>query len=264
MAKFDNLLGGQVAVVTGGGSGIGKGAAIRLAEHGAKVALLDRTVEEADKVKNIIEKAGGEAIVIETDVSEAADVEASMNKVTEKWGRIDVVFANAGINGTWTPIDDLSVEDWNQTLNINLRGTFLTVKYALPQLKKKGGSIIITSSVNGTRTFSNIGASAYSSSKAAQVAFAKMAALELAKDKIRVNVICPGAIETNIDQNTNRTPEAEEAAIPVEFPEGSHPLADGPGNIEQVADLVYFLASDRSSHISGAQIFIDGGDSLLM
>jgi len=143
-------------------------------------------------------------------------------------------------------------------------GTFLTVKYAIPHLKARGGSIIVTSSVNGTRIFSNTGASAYSSSKAGQVAFTKMAALELAKHRIRVNVICPGAITTNIEESTEKR-DIEREREPVEFPEGKIPLTDGkPGTARQVADLVLFLASDASSHITGTEVWIDGAESLLM
>jgi NAD(P)-dependent dehydrogenase (short-subunit alcohol dehydrogenase family) len=133
----------------------------------------------------------------------------------------------------------------------------------VPYLKKQGGSVIITSSINGTRTFSNTGATAYSCTKAAQVAFTKMVALELAEHRIRVNVICPGAIETNIDENTQRR-DLESVQEPVEFPEGEIPLTDGkPGTSEQVAQLVLFLASDASSHITGTEVWIDGGESLL-
>jgi len=263
MAVTD-LVAGKVAIVTGGGSGIGKGAALRLAQQGAKVGLLELKEEDAREVKAEIERAGGEALVVETDVSKPASVEAAVKKVVERFGRIDIVFANAGINGTWTPIEDLSPDDWDTTLGINLRGTFLTVKYAVPHMKENGGSVVITSSVNGTRNFSNIGASAYSTSKAGQVAFAKMAALELARYKIRVNVICPGAIETNIGENTNQTEAARKAQIPVEYPEGTQPLEGKAGTPEQVGDLVLFLVSPLSSHISGAQIFIDGAESLLV
>jgi NAD(P)-dependent dehydrogenase (short-subunit alcohol dehydrogenase family) len=148
-------------------------------------------------------------------------------------------------------------------LDINLKGTFLTVKYGVPYLKKQGGSVIITSSVNGTRIFSNTGATAYSCSKAAQVAFTKMVALELAKHRVRVNVICPGAIKTDISENTEQR-DLEHIREPVEFPEGKIPLTDGkPGTSEQVAQLVLFLASDASSHISGTEIWIDGTESLL-
>jgi len=151
----------------------------------------------------------------------------------------------------------------DRTLEINLRGTFLTVKYALPLLKKQGGSVIITSSVNGTRMFSNTGASAYASSKAAQVAFAKMIALELAPDRIRVNVICPGAIQSKINENTEQR-DLEKVKTPVEFPEGKIPLTRGAEPpADTVAALVVFLASDASAHISGTEIFIDGAQSLL-
>ena len=139
----------------------------------------------------------------------------------------------------------------------------MTVKYAVPYLKRQGGSVIITSSVNGTRVFSNTGATAYSCTKAAQVAFAKMVALELAKHRIRVNVICPGAIETDISENTEQR-NLEQIREPVDFPEGKIPLTDGKsGTSEQVAQLVLFLASDASSHISGTEIWIDGTESLL-
>ena len=178
-------------------------------------------------------------------------------------GAHHIVFANAGINGVWAPLEDLTPEEWDQTLSINLKGTFLTVKYTVPYLKKQGGSIIVTSSVNGTRIFSNTGATAYSCSKGGQVIFSRMVALELAPHKVRINTICPGAIKTNIGENTEQR-NVEEVKIPVEFPEGEIPLTgDRPGTIEQVAELVLFLASDASSHISGAEIFIDGAQSLL-
>jgi NAD(P)-dependent dehydrogenase (short-subunit alcohol dehydrogenase family) len=197
------------------------------------------------------------------DISQPEQMQQATQKIFDKWGRLDIVFANAGINGVWASLEELAPEEWNKTININLTGTFLTVKYAVPYLKRQGGSVIITSSVNGTRVFSNTGATAYSCTKAAQVAFTKMVALELAEHDIRVNVICPGAIDTNIDENTERR-NLEEIQEPVEFPEGKIPLTDGkPGTSEQVAQLVLFLASDASSHITGTEMWIDGGESLL-
>jgi len=253
----------KVALVTGAGSGIGKAAALRLAGEGAKVAALDHTLENAQKAVRKIEEAGGAALALDADISDAKAMEKAIARIDEQWGRLDIVFANAGINGVWAPVDELTPEEWTKTITVNLTGTFLTVKYAVPLLKRRGGAIIITSSVNGTRVFSNAGASAYSSSKAGQVAFAKMTALELAKHKIRVNVICPGWIETEIEDNTEKR-GVEKAEEPIEFPEGSVPLTDGdPGHANQVADLVYFLASEQSSHISGTEIWIDGAQSLL-
>jgi NAD(P)-dependent dehydrogenase (short-subunit alcohol dehydrogenase family) len=207
--------------------------------------------------------AGGRAIPIEADISRSEEMQAAAARIEKEWKRLDIVFANAGINGVWAPIEDLKPDEWTRTLTVNLTGTFLSVKYAVPLLKQRGGSVIITSSINGTRVFSNAGASAYSSSKAGQVAFAKMAALELAKHGIRVNVICPGWIETEIDENTEKR-NVEAAQEPAQYPEGAVPLTDGgPGSSEQVADLVLFLASDASSHITGTEVWIDGGQSLL-
>ncbi|WP_425455572.1 SDR family oxidoreductase [Cohnella phaseoli] len=256
---------GKVAIVTGGGSGIGKGAALKLAEHGAKIAIVDRDSQRAERAREEIERMGGEALALEADVASEASVRSAIEQAVLRWGRLDVVFANAGINGTWTPIEHLTEEDWDSTININLKGTFLTLKHAIPHLKRQGGgSVIFTSSVNGNRIFSNIGASAYSTSKAGQTALMQMAALELAEHRIRVNAICPGAIRTNIGENTNRTPEAEEAQIPVEYPDGAIPLTHGPGTPEQVAELVLFLASPRSSLITGTKVYIDGAESLLI
>ena len=253
----------KVALVTGAGSGIGKAAAELMAKVGAKVALLGRSEDELQKTLTQIEANGGAAIPLLADISQPEQMQQATQKIFDKWGRLDIVFANAGINGVWASLEELAPEEWNKTININLTGTFLTVKYAVPYLKRQGGSVIITSSVNGTRVFSNTGATAYSCTKAAQVAFTKMVALELAEHGIRVNVICPGAIDTNIDENTERR-NLEEIQEPVEFPEGKIPLTDGkPGTSEQVAQLVLFLASDASSHITGTEMWIDGGESLL-
>ncbi len=256
-------LNGKTALITGAGSGIGKAAAILFAKEGARVAALGRTQDELQATVDEINANGGEAIVVTADISDAGEMEKAVAETIEKFGRLDTVFANAGINGVWAPIEELTPEEWDATININLRGTFLTAKYTIPHLKKQGGSIIVTASVNGTRNFANAGATAYSCTKAAQVAFTKMAAVELGKHKIRVNVICPGAIDTEIDDNTEKR-HVERAAEPVEYPEGEIPLTDGkPGSAEQVAQLALFLASDASSHISGTEIWIDGAQSLL-
>jgi NAD(P)-dependent dehydrogenase (short-subunit alcohol dehydrogenase family) len=254
---------GKVALVTGGGSGIGAAAAKLFAAEGARVGVLGRTEEKLDKVVEEIRQAGGTAEAVEGDVSDYRDMERAVGELVERWGRLDVVFANAGINGVWAPIDELASEEWDKTIAINLSGTFYTIKAAVPNLKERGGSIIVTSSVNGTRMFSNSGASAYATTKAGQLALTQMLALELAKHRIRVNVICPGAIKTEIEKSTEKR-DLDEAREPVEYPEGKIPLTDGqPGSAEQVARLVLFLASDDSSHITGTPVWIDGGQSLM-
>jgi len=255
---------GKVALITGAGSGIGQAAAQLLAEQGAKVALLGRTRSELEETAAAIPQNGDpNTLIVEADISDYEAMETAVAKTVDKWGRLDIVFANAGINGVWAPIEKLAPEEWEKTVRINLNGTFFTLKTAVPHLKKQGGSVIITSSVNGTRMFSNSGASAYATTKAGQVALAKMLALELAKHRIRVNVICPGAITTQIDENTEKH-DVEEAREPVEYPEGTIPLTDGaPGTAAEVAQLVAFLASDASRHITGTEVWIDGAQSLL-
>lgn len=253
----------RVAFVTGGSSGIGAASAVRLARAGAKVAILGRSEDELLQVVEKIEEIGGKAIAVLGDISDVQSIQDAYAQVLKEWGRLDIVFANAGINGVWAPIEELSPEDWQKTIDINLNGTFYTVKYAVPHLKRNGGAIVVTSSVNGTRMFSNTGATAYACTKGGQVILTKMLALELAKHQIRINAICPGAIETQIDDNTERR-NLEKAQEPVEFPEGKVPLTDGkPGTSEQVAELVLFLVSDAASHITGTEVWIDGGQSLL-
>ncbi|GAB4366002.1 MAG: SDR family NAD(P)-dependent oxidoreductase [Elainellaceae cyanobacterium] len=256
-------LANKVAVVTGTGSGIGKAAALLLAKEGAKIAAIDRTADEAQETVEAIQQAGSQAILAVADVSQPEQMQRAIEKAGQEWGRIDFVFANAGINGVWAPLEDLQPDEWDKTIEVNLRGTFLTVKYAVPYLKRQGGSVVITSSVNGTRIFSNTGATAYACTKAAQVAFTKMIALELAEHRVRVNVICPGAIDTDISESTQQR-NIEQVKEPAEFPEGRIPLTDGrSGTADQVAQLVLFLVSNVSNHITGTEIWIDGGESLL-
>ncbi len=259
------MLNGKVAFVTGGSSGIGEAAAKKLAAEGARVAVCSRTLGHVEPVAEAIRENGGEALPLECDVSDPEAVVRAYEKTLERFGRLDVVFANAGVNGRWAPIEELELEDWQKTLSTNLTGTFLTLKHAVPHLKEQGGgSIVVTASVNGTRDFSLTGATAYATSKAGQLALAKMLALELAPARTRVNVICPGMIATEIEDHTERD-DLEHAGYPVDYPEGKLPLTHGQaGDPEKVAELVAFLASDRASLITGTPVWIDGAQSLFM
>jgi len=261
---MDRDLEGRVALVTGAGSGIGRATALRLAQAGARVGVLTHTGEEAHAVAAEIAKAGGRALALVADVAEDAAMAAALHLLVEHFGRLDIVFANAGINGVWAPIDKLSCKEWDRTMAVNARGTFLTLHHSVPHLKRQGGAIIVTASINGSRTFSNSGATAYACSKAAQVAMVQMLAPELGEHRIRINAICPGHISTEISENTEKR-ELEGLGLKVEYPEGSIPLTrHQPGTPEDVAELVLFLASDAARHITGTPVWIDGGQSLIM
>jgi NAD(P)-dependent dehydrogenase (short-subunit alcohol dehydrogenase family) len=252
----------RVALVTGGSSGIGLATARLLACEGARVALLARGAEALERAVESVTADGGEAMAVTADVSRAQQMEEAVDQVIDRWDRLHIVFANAGINGVWAPVEDLEPDEWQKTISVNLTGTFLTLKAALPHLKRQGGAVIITSSVEGTHIFSSTGATAYSCSKAGQVALGKMAALELAEHGVRVNVICPGWIGTGI---TTEKHGLEGLGVPVEYPEGIVPLTGGePGRPEDVARLVLFLASDASRHITGTAVVVDGAQSLLV
>ena len=254
---------GKVALVTGAGSGIGKATAVLFAKQGANVTVISHTADEIEATASEIRQTGVEALAVTADIAQEDQIQKAVQQTIDRWGRIDIVFANAGINGVWTAIDELTLSDWSRTINTNLTGTFLTIKHAVPYLKKQGGAIIVTASVNGTRVFSNTGATAYSVTKAGQVAMTKMLAVELAPHNIRVNVVCPGATDTEISDNTQQQ-GVDRIKFPVEYPKGRIPLGDGrSATSAQVGELVLFLASDAGSYITGTEVWIDGASSLI-
>ena len=254
---------GKVAFITGAGSGIGKATAVLLAQQGARVAALSDTTEEIQQTVNEIQRNGKEGMAVTADIGQEDQVQRAVQQVIDRWKRIDIVFANAGINGAWAPIDELPLQDWSNTINTNLTGNFLTIKHTVPHLKKQGGSIIITSSVNGTRVFSNTGATAYAVTKAGLDVMTKMLAVELGPHNIRVNVVCPGQTETEIQDNTFQK-DLDHIKFPVQYPKGRIPLDGGkPATAADVAQVVMFLASDAASQITGTEVWIDGGSSLV-
>lgn len=254
----------KVALVTGAGSGIGRATALLLARKGFTVAALSHTEREIEVTASKITAAGGNAVVIVSDISNETALRSAVASLVQRLGSLDVVVANAGINGVWAPIDDLTLVEWNRTISTNLTGTYLTIHTTVPYLKKAGGgSIVVVSSINGTRTFTTPGATAYTATKAAQVAMVQQLALELARYHIRINAVCPGEIDTEIASSTQLR-NAEETAIPVMWPEGQVPISDGkPGRSEDVASVIAFLASDDARHVTGTPIWVDGGQGLL-
>lgn len=263
MDAVRDSLSGKVALVTGAGSGIGAATARLFAASGADVGLLGNVESDVEATADALRQEGHTPLKLIADVANAAQMETAVAQIADRFGRLDIVVANAGINGTWAPVEEISEAEWEQTLAVNLKGTFLTVKFAVPWLKKQGGSIVVVSSVNGTRMFSTAGASAYAASKAGQVAFAKMIALELAPAGIRVNAVCPGSTATRIGTSTQKR-NVEKVRPAITFPNGFVPLSHGKlADAAQVAETIWYLASPLSSHVTGAELFVDGGESLL-
>jgi len=210
----------RVALVTGAGSGIGAAAALTLARAGADIILVSRTPSEINDVARSVEALGRKALAVAADVADETAMSKLFARIKRRFGRLDFVFANAGINGVWAPIEELKPREWDETIRINLRGTYLTIHHAVPLMREAGGSIAITASINGTRTFTTAGASAYSTTKAGQLALGQMLALELARYRIRVNIICPGAIGTEIGDNTQKR-HTTRAKVPGKFARGT-------------------------------------------
>lgn len=251
------------AIITGAASGIGYAAAKLFVEKGIMVGLIDADKKKLETISKEFKNSGATCYYRNADVTDDVSLKKAIDELHYSMQGLDIFFSNAGINGTWAPLESLPVSEWDRTMNTNLRSTFLCTKFAVPHMKENGGSIIITSSINGTRIFDNFGSSAYSTSKAGQVAFTKMAALELARYNIRVNAICPGAIDTAINEKTTLAESLKEIEIKIEYPEGNRPLKQDTGTSDQVAQAVLFLATDASSNISGTELYIDGAESLL-
>ena len=256
---------GKVALITGAGSGLGEATARLFAACGARVGAIDRSRTRLNRIAGEITASGGSVLALPADVTRPVQLAAAVRKIRQEWRRLDIVFANAGINGTRAPVDELTPEEWDETLDVNLKGTFLTVCACTPLLKRSGGgSIILTSSVVGNRMFSQTGATAYAASKAGQVAFGRLIALELAKFRIRVNTICPGIFQSNI-MTATRSRHTRYLRLPVVLPKGGVPLTGGhPAKADQIARAVWYLASDLSDHVTGTEIYVDGGQSLLI
>lgn len=243
---------GKVAVVTGGGSGIGAATVRRLAGEGAAVIVADLSGRRAEAVAEEVRAAGGAAIAAKMDVADAEAVAGTIDLAVLTFGRLDVLHNNAGFT-TIAPLDELSLEAWNRVLAVNLTGTFLGIKYAVPIMRGQGGGAIVnTASISGLA--GDRGLSAYNAAKAGVVNLTRAAALENARHKIRVNCVCPGGVDTRVAHVLS--PGREEAFR--QRLAASHPI----GRLatpEEIAATVAYLACDESSFITGAAIVVDGG-----
>ncbi|MFN5310272.1 MAG: SDR family oxidoreductase [Candidatus Kapaibacterium sp.] len=240
----------KVIIITGSTFGIGKSTAIAFAQRGAKVVLSDWKQDE-DTLSTII-KNGGDAIFVKCDVSVEDDVKNLVAETIAKYGRLDFAFNNAGIEGTPAPATECSNDNWDKTININLKGVWYCMKYQIPEMLKVGGGVIVNNaSIAGLVGFG--GVPAYVASKHAVVGLTKNVALDYAKQNIRVNAVCPGVIHTPmVDRFTGQDPEVLEQLV------AAKPMGRV-GQPEEIAETVVFLCSNAASFITGQAIAIDGG-----
>lgn len=243
----------KVALITGASSGIGKATALLFARNGAKVIAVGRNEKELGKVRDAAKDLPGSVKTMLTDVSNTSQIDRLVSETVAGFGRIDVLVNAAGIikNGT---IEDTSLDDWDKMLNVNLRSVFYLIQKCVPQLEENGGNVVNLSSVAGTRSFPGI--LSYCVSKAAIDQLTRCSALELAAKGIRVNAVNPGVVVTNIHKRGGMMDEAYDKFL--EHSKTTHPLGRV-GEPEEVAELIYFLASEKATWITGATYEIDGG-----
>lgn len=238
----------KVAIITGGTFGIGESTVRLFAREGAKVVIAARSVDKGTKLANEIKEEGGEALFVRTDVSKEEDIINLVKQTVDTYGKLDIMFANAGI-GDMQDLADCTLEEWNRTISVDLTGVFLCNKHAIQEMEKNGGgSIINCASILGH--VGQVSVSAYAAAKGGVVNMTRAAAVTYANRGIRVNAVCPGYIDTPIlDDTPKEVLDSLVSMVP----------AKRLGKPEEVANCVLFLASDESSFVTGANLLVDGG-----
>lgn len=241
---------GKVALITGGSSGIGRATAIKFGEQGAKVVVAARREKESEETVEMIRKAGGEATFIRTDVRIASQVESMVNQTIERYGRLDVAFNNAGVGGIMARMIRTTEEIFDELVDTNFKGVWLSMKYEIPIMQQQGGGVIINNaSVSGVATAERL--AVYSGSKHAVVGLSKAAAAEYGMDNIRVVAVCPGWIKTAMTEELRARKDADAFRSMIPLKRWGEP--------EEVAEMVIWLASDAASFVTGGAFIISGG-----
>jgi NAD(P)-dependent dehydrogenase (short-subunit alcohol dehydrogenase family) len=243
---------GKVALVTGGTSGIGRAAALAFAREGAKVVVAGRRAAEGEETVRLVRAQSGEAIFVATDVAEEVQVKRLTDRTQEQFGRLDIAFNNAGVEQTPTPLLEQTVETYDQVMDINVKGVWLSMKYEIPaMLKSGGGAIVNTASVLGVIAFA--GMDVYNASKHAVIGLTKSAALAFGKQGIRINAVLPAVIETDMYRRFAGEDPDRRASLAALHPIGRI------GTPQEIADAVIWLSSDKSSFVIGHSLLVDGG-----
>jgi NAD(P)-dependent dehydrogenase (short-subunit alcohol dehydrogenase family) len=245
-----NTFAGKVVLVTGGSSGIGRATAIKFGERGAKVMVAARREKEGKETVEMVKKAGGEAMFVQTDVRIASQVENMVQQTVKKYGRLDIAFNNAGVGGIMARLIRMTEETFDELVDTNFKGVWLSMKYEIPVMQGQGGGVIINNaSIAGVSTAERL--SVYSGSKHAIVALSNAAATEYGRDNIRVATICPGWIKTAMTEDLRASKYADAFRDSIPLKRWGEP--------EEVAEMVIWLASDAASFVSGGAFIISGG-----